>query len=138
MRPTARYLLSRTGRTGLTGKEIDALRELSKNHYPARVQKEIDIACERFMRRGNSLETLTFEYIAGALKYQKSRKRSAAPKRKRNPMSLTQAQIDAAQAEKLTEEEELRDLERLEEMLRQEELQRQEKRQRGCVYSWQP
>lgn len=109
MRPTARYLLYKTGRKALTEAEISALHDLSKTQYPARIQKEIDRACERFQRRGNNLETLTFCYIAGALCHQPTYDKKTRKKSKPNPMSLTQAQIDAAQ-EHLTEEELDRDI----------------------------
>ena len=61
MRPTAEYLLLKTGRKSLTESEISALRTLSASHYPARVQKEIDTACERFKRKNKPLSTLTFK-----------------------------------------------------------------------------
>ena len=84
MYTTAQYLLFKTGRKTLTEAEISALRELDANQYPQRVQNEIDKTCERFRRYGTSLETLTFCYIAGALRNQPSlkgkRKSPANPK----------------------------------------------------------
>ena len=77
MRPTARYLLQRTGRENLTWDEISALRELSNSQFPTRVQKEIDIACERFQRVGRSMKFLNFGYIAAALRNQPTRKLQA-------------------------------------------------------------
>lgn len=73
MRPTAEYLLLKTGREGLTWEEISALRTLNASHYPSRVQKEIDIATERFKRLKKPLHSLTFCYIAGALQHQHTR-----------------------------------------------------------------
>ena len=73
MQPTARYLLQRTGREYLAWEEILALRELSASQMPARVQKEIDTACERFQRHGKPLSSLRFEYIASALRNQPTR-----------------------------------------------------------------
>ena len=73
MRTTARYLLQRTGRKKLTDGEITALRELANTQVPARVQKEIETAYERFKRQGRDLKTLRFEYIASALANQPTR-----------------------------------------------------------------
>lgn len=70
MRPTARYLLLRTGKQGLTLDEVAAVCELSKIHTPARIQKEIDKCYERFIRLGRDLRLLSFNYIADVLKYQ--------------------------------------------------------------------
>jgi len=104
MRSTAEYLLLKTGRKSLTENEISALRELSANQYPSRVQKEIDRACERFRRNGNKLETLTFCYIAGALRSQPTLKRKSRKKSEPDGMSLTQAEIDATRTEQTEEE----------------------------------
>lgn len=104
MRSTAEYLLLKTGRKTLTENEISALQELSANQYPSRVQKEIDRACERFRRNGNKLETLTFCYIAGALRSQPSLKRKSRKKSEPDGMSLTQAEIDATRTEQTEEE----------------------------------
>ena len=73
MKQTAEYLLLKTGRKGLTQDEISALRELSANQYPARIQKETDTAIERFKRLGRPLNSLTFRYIAESLARQPSR-----------------------------------------------------------------
>lgn len=104
MRSTAEYLLLKTGRKTLTENEISALRELSATQYPSRVQKEIDRACERFRRNGNDLGTLTFCYIAGALRSQPSLKRKSRKKSEPDGMSLTQAEIDATREEQTEEE----------------------------------
>jgi len=72
MRTTARYLLQRTGRASLKWSEIEALRALSYAHKPVRVQKEIERACERFLAKGKELITLTFNYIQGALRNQRT------------------------------------------------------------------
>ncbi len=84
MRPTAEYLLLKTGRKALTEPELSALRTLAAGHYPARVQKEIDIACDRFKRNGRDLAELNFCYIANALKHQASRPFARASTRKNN------------------------------------------------------
>ena len=92
MKPTAEYLLFKTGRKALTWEEISALRTLSASHYPSRVQKEIDTACERFRRKGRSLNTLTFNYIAGSLQSQVSRTATGRKVKKRShekPLSMT-------------------------------------------------
>ena len=73
MRSTAEYLLLKTGRKGLGEEEISALRSLDAHHYPARVQREIDKAVERYGRLGRPLCTLSFGYILSALQHQPSR-----------------------------------------------------------------
>lgn len=70
--PTARYLLQRTGRNGLTEKELEALKKFKNKHTPARIQKEIDIAFDRFLRLKRDITGLNFEYIFESLKHQKS------------------------------------------------------------------
>ncbi|MBR1437019.1 MAG: helix-turn-helix domain-containing protein [Synergistaceae bacterium] len=74
MSDTARYFLYRTGRDPRTinEKEIQAMREVFAKHYPARIQKEIDVACRRFFKNGKSLKVLFFGYIAAALRKQQS------------------------------------------------------------------
>ena len=119
MRPTAEYFLLKTGRKTLTEAEISSLRELSAHQYPSRVQKEIDRACERFRRKGNSLDTLTLSYIASSLRNQPTRGRKGRAKPKPDGMSLTQAEIDATREEQ-TDEELARDLERLRAEMREE------------------
>lgn len=100
MRSTAEYLLLKTGRKTLTENEISALQELSANQYPSRVQKEIDRACERFTRNGNKLETLTFVYIAGALRNQPSLKKKRKPAKPKPPEvpTRTREEIEADMA----------------------------------------
>ncbi|MBQ3456584.1 MAG: hypothetical protein IJG36_09105 [Synergistaceae bacterium] len=68
MRPTAEYLLYKTGRKGLRWEEIEILRELSAIHYPTVVNKEIRRACERFEKKKEPLECLTMMYIAVGLR----------------------------------------------------------------------
>ena len=99
MKSTAEYLLFKTGRASLTESELSSLRTLSATHYPSRVQKEIDRACERFKRKGHDLQNLSFNYIAGALKNQKSRKMTVKPQAIKHDSSakLTQAEIDQSQ-----------------------------------------
>ena len=74
MLDTARYFLYRTGRDprSINEKEIQAMREVFAKHYPARIQKEIDVACRRFFKNGKSLKVLFFGYIAAALRKQQS------------------------------------------------------------------
>ena len=99
MKPTAELFLHKTGRQRLTWEEISALRELAATQYPSRVQKEIDTAVKRFLKRGQSLSTLTFGYIAGSLKHQPSRgvKRRAAKKPK--PVEVPVCTDEQAEAE---------------------------------------
>ena len=86
MRQTAEYLLLKTGRTGLSEEEISALRALDAGHYPARVQKEIGTAIERFKRIGRPPGTLTFCYIAESLANQPSRApKSGVPRQRCTP-----------------------------------------------------
>ena len=90
MKSTAEYLLLKTGRTKLTWDEISDLRILAASHYPSRVQKEIDTACERFTRKGRALRTLTFGYIAGSLQHQQTRSPIGRAVRKAKPSKVHQ------------------------------------------------
>ena len=72
MKTTVRYLLMRTGRKNLRQTEIPLIRSLSSIHKPARIQKEIDRACEIFIKKGRRLFTLSFQYIFACLKNQKT------------------------------------------------------------------
>lgn len=121
MRTTAEFFLHKTGRQGLMWSEISALRQLAATQYPIRVQKEICTAVNRFLKRGQSLGALTFGYIAGSLENQPTW--GEKQQFKRNPLSLTQAQIDATR-EHQSEEELDRELEELMAELRAEEEQR--------------
>lgn len=82
MKTTAEFFLRKTGRQGLMWPEISALRKLAATQYPIRVQKEICTAVNRFLKRGQSLRTLTFGYIASSLENQPTwgRKLRAKPK----------------------------------------------------------
>lgn len=70
MRATARYLLMRAGRQYLSANEVQNLRYLALLHTPARVQKEIDVAVNRFNKHGRNLTCLGFDYIAACLAHQ--------------------------------------------------------------------
>lgn len=85
MQPTAEYFLHKTGRKAFTWEEISAFRELSATQYPTRVQKEIDTAIKRFIKRGQSLLALTVQYIAGSLRTQPTRHYSGTSVKKRKP-----------------------------------------------------
>ena len=111
---TAKYFLYETKRSGLTEDEVSAFRTLAADHTPARVQKEIDTACDRFRRHGKALSTLTISYIAGALQHQQSRRKR---KDKAKP-DTTMTGITSA------------DIERLEKDLTPEEIARIEKFER--------
>ena len=106
LKQTAKYLLHETGRKGLTWDEISDLRTLSANHTPARIQKEIDTACDRFRRKGKALSTLTFGYISGALEHQQSRvKRKGKNAKPDTTMTgITQADIDSREKDLTPEE----------------------------------
>ena len=98
MRPTAEYLLLKTGRKdmSLTESELSALRALNAKHYPAVVQRQIDIAVERFTRTGRDLRSLNFVYISEMLQNRKPTLKSnstpgprdAPPAAKRNYSDL--------------------------------------------------
>ena len=100
MKATAELLLLKTGRKYLAWEEILALRELSASQMPARVQKEIDKACERFKRQGKPLSSLRFEYIASALRNQPTRGKKAQNKsQSENVKTLQTVTCSDAQAE---------------------------------------
>lgn len=73
LRPTAQYFLYKTGRKRITPNEVKRMRETLKNHWPTRINKEIDVAVARFIRDGKTLSSLSFGYIAHALADQVSR-----------------------------------------------------------------
>jgi DNA-binding Lrp family transcriptional regulator len=74
MRETVEYFLLKTGRTGIQPEELSALRALEEIHTPARVNKEIAQAVERFEKNDKPLSSLTLVYIYKSLQYQNSRK----------------------------------------------------------------
>jgi hypothetical protein len=74
MREALDYFLLKTGRTGIEPDELSALRALEEIHTPARVNKEIARAAERFGRNGKPLSSLTLVYIYKSLQYQNSLK----------------------------------------------------------------
>lgn len=139
MRSTAEFFLLKTGRKSLTEKDLNALCEMNGHQYPIRVQKEISTACERFIRKGRSLDTLTLEYIASSLRNQPTRGRQAKAnqaKRKPDPLALTQAEINSAQpAPPKTDAEALARLERAKALLRQkdEEYKAQQEAKRKAM-----
>ena len=81
MRTTVRYLLMQSGRKALSEYELELVKELGKAHTPTRIQKEIDVAVERFNRMHRSLKCLSFSYIAACLESQTSLK----PKKDKTP-----------------------------------------------------
>jgi DNA-binding Lrp family transcriptional regulator len=74
MRETLDYFLLKTGRRGIEPEELSALRALEEIHTPARVNKEIAQAVERFGRNGKPLSSLILVYIYKSLQYQNSLK----------------------------------------------------------------
>ena len=78
MKETVEFLLFKTGRRTLSPEELGAVMALEKIHLPARIQREISKAAERFSRQGKPLSSLSFEYIFDSLKYQKSTKSARA------------------------------------------------------------
>ena len=106
LKQTAKYFLHETGRAGLTSDDISALMALNANHSPARIQKEIDTACDRFRRRGQVLTALTFAYIAGSLEHQQSLTKRKGSRSDTVVLGMSQADIDrCSQVKPLTPEE---------------------------------
>lgn len=102
MKSSAELLLFKTGRKGLTWDEVSALRELSVSQYPSRVNKEIDTAIRRFLKRGQPLSELTFGYIAGSLSHQPTRgvkRKLKAPAKPAEVPACTDEQAEAEMAE---------------------------------------
>lgn len=99
MKATAELLLFKTGRKGLTWDEISALRALSASQFPSRVNKEIDTAVKRFLKRGQPLSELTFGYIAGSLSHQPTRGKKHKPKAPAKPAEVPICTDEQAEAE---------------------------------------
>ena len=78
MKETVEFLLLKTGRSGLSPDELGPIMALEKIHVPARIQREITKALERFKKQGKPLSALTFIYIFDSLKFQKSTKSARA------------------------------------------------------------
>jgi hypothetical protein len=81
MRQTVKYFLHETGRQNITEPELVSIRELDRIHFPSRINREIDIAVERFRRTGRDVSSLTFDYLYESLRYQKKRKEEECPSR---------------------------------------------------------
>jgi hypothetical protein len=103
MTQTAEYLLLKTGREGLTEAEISALRELNASQYPAAVQKEIDVAVERFKRLGRDPATLAFDYIADSMRHRHTRPLSRAQPASGNPKGKRRAASEAPDAPRIVD-----------------------------------
>lgn len=71
-RETVELFCHKTGRRGITREELDNLRDLGKLHTPARIQREITTALERFGKKGRDPGELTFGYLWEALRHQKT------------------------------------------------------------------
>jgi len=78
MKETVEFLLLKTGRENLLPEEIGPVMALEKIHVPARIQREITTAADRFSKQSKPLTALTFCYIYDSLKYQKSSKTARA------------------------------------------------------------
>lgn len=88
MKETIEFLLFKTGRESLLPEELGPVMALEKIHVPARIQREITTAADRFARQGKPLMSLTFGYIYDSLKYQKSsRLARAQPKTENSSLS---------------------------------------------------
>lgn len=87
VKETVEYLLLKTGRKGLLPEELAPIMALEKIHMPARIQREITKAAERFLKQGKPLSSLSFVYIYDSLKYQKSSKSARAQPKVTMPMS---------------------------------------------------
>ena len=99
MKSTAELFLHKTGRQGLTWDEISALRELSASQFPSRVQKEIDTAVKRFLKRGQPLSELTMGYIAGSLSHQPTRGKKRKLPKTAKPSPVPECTDEQAEAE---------------------------------------
>lgn len=99
MKSTAELFLHKTGRQGLTWDEISALRALSATQFPSRVQKEIDTAVKRFLKRGQALTELTFGYIAGSLAHQPTRGKKRKLPKTAKPSPVPECTDEQAEAE---------------------------------------
>ena len=99
MKATAELFLHKTGRQGLTWEEISALKGLSASQYPSRVQKEIDTAVKRFLKRGQPLSQLTLGYIAGSLSHQPTRGKKHKIPKAAKPSPVPECTDEQAEAE---------------------------------------
>ena len=99
MLPTARarYWLQRTGHTALTDKDVSDLVELSNTQYPTYVNKEIDVAVERFTRLGRDLRTLHMGYIVKCMAGKRTYSPDAKPPTRNKRRGKKAAQVQGAQ-----------------------------------------
>ena len=74
MRETVELFLAKTGRKGIDSDELGYVRKLEKLHTPARIQREITTAIERFGRKKRPRDSLRWEYLYDSLKDQRSGK----------------------------------------------------------------
>lgn len=74
MRPTVKYFLNETGRKNIEPSELIPLRALEMEHYPTRINLEIDTAVERFRRLGRDPASLRLDYLHESLRRQPGRK----------------------------------------------------------------
>ncbi len=74
MRETVELFLAKTGRKGIDPDELGYVRKLEKLHTPARIQREITTAIERFDRKKRPRDSLRWEYLYDSLKDQRSGK----------------------------------------------------------------
>jgi hypothetical protein len=94
LRETVELYWLKTGRDGLTGDDLDALRDLDKAHTPAVIQKAITEGVGRFTHRGDNPRGLTLRYVWESLRHFTTRKVAAAaaplhPERPAYPPGLT-------------------------------------------------
>ncbi|MDR3280962.1 MAG: helix-turn-helix domain-containing protein [Synergistaceae bacterium] len=102
MRPTVEYFLHKTGRANVDPGELVSIRILERDHFPARVQQEINTAVERFRRSGRDPTTLTFDYLGESLRYQPGRRAKttrASPTEKKQGREQRAAAITKEKAE---------------------------------------
>ena len=99
LKQTAKYFLHEIGRAGLISDDISALMALNVNHSQARIQKEIDTACDCFRRRGQVLTAMTFAYIAGSLEHQQSLPKRKGSRSDAEVLGMSQADIDRLEAD---------------------------------------
>jgi hypothetical protein len=101
MRQTAEYLLLESGRDGLTRKEIDALRALGAAHFPSVVQKQVSAALERVKRLGRDPATLTFCYVADAMRHFTPTRPAGTRTARASPVKSALSESERAEAKAL-------------------------------------
>jgi hypothetical protein len=96
MLPTVKYFLHETGRTSIDPSELIPLRALEQEHYPTRVNQEIDTAVARFRRSGRDPALLKIDYLYESLRHQPGRRPKqarASPAEKKREREAREANL---------------------------------------------